>query len=76
MCSESDRYEVTFVKWEKGNFTLFVIQGDKWSELLQQFPAIGHSVIRGLVTYRLMVRRELYHLTSWIMFSHAHMVAS
>ena len=29
-------------------------------------PGIGHSDIRGLVTYRSMVRRERYRLTSWI----------
>ena len=28
----------------------------------EQFTACGHSVIRGLVTYRLMVRRELCYL--------------
>ena len=27
---------------------------------------IGHSDIRGLVTYRSMVRRELYRLKAWI----------
>ena len=29
-------------------------------------PGIGHSDIRGLVTYRSMVRRELYRLVAWI----------
>jgi len=29
-------------------------------------PGFGHSDIRGLVTYRSMVRRELYRLVSWI----------
>ena len=29
-------------------------------------PGIGHSDIRGLVTYRSMVRRELYRLRAWI----------
>ena len=29
---------------------------------------IGHSDIRGLVTYRSMVRRERYRLTTWITF--------
>ena len=29
-------------------------------------PGIGHSDIRGLVTDRSMVRRELYRLTAWI----------
>ena len=29
-------------------------------------PGIGHSDIRGLVTYRSMVRRELYRLFAWI----------
>ena len=33
---------------------------------IQQFSACGHSVIRGLVTYRLMVRRELCYLKAWI----------
>ena len=27
---------------------------------------LGHSDIRGLVTYRSMVRRELYRLKAWI----------
>ena len=27
---------------------------------------IGHSDIRGLITYRSMVRRELYCLAAWI----------
>ena len=31
-------------------------------------PGIGHSDIRGLVTYRSMVRRERYRLLSWITF--------
>lgn len=29
-------------------------------------PGIGHSDIRGLATYRSMVRRELYRLFAWI----------
>ena len=29
-------------------------------------PGIGHSDIRGLVTYRSMVRREPYCLKAWI----------
>ena len=29
-------------------------------------PGLGHSDIRGLVTYRSMVRRELYRLIAWI----------
>ena len=29
-------------------------------------PGIGHSDIRGLVTDRSMVRRELYRLIAWI----------
>ena len=29
-------------------------------------PGIGHSDIRGLVTDRSMVRRELYRLKAWI----------
>ena len=39
---------------------------------MDSFPACGHSVIRGLVTYRLMVRRESCYLTGWITFSCAH----
>ena len=35
-------------------------------ELCVSVPVIGHSDIRGLVTYRSMVRRERYRLTSWI----------
>ena len=35
-------------------------------ELCVSVPGIGHSDIRGLVTYRSMVRRERYRLTSWI----------
>ena len=35
-------------------------------ELWVSVPGIGHSDIRGLVTYRSMVRRERYRLTSWI----------
>ena len=34
--------------------------------------AYGHSVIRGLVTYRLMVRRELCYLKAWITVLRAH----
>ena len=34
--------------------------------LVVQFPAVGQTVIRGLVTYRLMVRREPCYLLSWI----------
>ena len=34
--------------------------------VILQFPAFGHSVIRGLVTNRLMVRREFYYLLAWI----------
>ena len=36
--------------------------------VILQFPAFGHSVIRGLVTNRLMVRREFYDLGAWITF--------
>ena len=39
---------------------------------MDSFPAYGHSVIRGLVTYRLMVRREPCYLIGWITFSCAH----
>ena len=35
---------------------------------------IGHSVIRGLVTNRLMVRREPCDLIAWIMVAHANIV--
>ena len=34
--------------------------------LEEQIPGIGQTVIRGLVTNRLMVRRELCHLFAWI----------
>ncbi len=54
--SASDRYEVTFVKLKKGHFTLFVIQGDKWSEPLQQFPTIDHSNGSGYRTLRAVAR--------------------
>ena len=37
-------------------------------ELWVSVPGIGHSDIRGLVTYRSMVRRERYRLLSWITF--------
>ena len=37
---------------------------------------IGHSVIRGLVTNRLMVRREPCYLKAWIMITHANIVMS
>ena len=41
---------------------------------VQQFPAFGHSVIRGLVTNRLIVRRELCNLRTWITALRAHIV--
>ena len=37
---------------------------------------IGHSVIRGLVTNMLMVRREPCYLKAWIMITHANIVVS
>ena len=37
-------------------------------ELWVSVPGIGHSDIRGLVTYRSMVRRERYRLKLWITF--------
>ena len=37
---------------------------------------LGHSDIRGLVTYRSMVRRELYPLKAWITIACADIVIS
>jgi len=37
-----------------------------WKSLGVSVPGIGHSDIRGLATYRSMVRRELYRLFAWI----------
>lgn len=39
-------------------------------------PGIGHSDIRGLVTYRSMVRHELYRLKAWITVTRANIVMS
>ena len=43
-------------------------------ELWVSVPGIGHSDIRGLVTYRSMVRRERYRLKSWITFLCHHSI--
>ena len=42
----------------------------------EQSPACSHSVIRGLDTNRLMVRREPCYLNSWITVSRAHIGGS
>ena len=70
-------YEVTFVKgvWKKsrnltGQVSSISTALGKSSDLT--VSGIGHSVIRGLVTNRLMVRRELCDLKAWIMVAHAN----
>ena len=60
---------MTFVKRQNapnsGHRKYFLAEGIL-KELCVSVPGIGHSDIRGLVTYRSMVRRERYRLTSWI----------
>ena len=60
---------MTFVKRQNapnsGHRKYFSAEGIL-KELWVSVPGIGHSDIRGLVTYRSMVRRERYRLTSWI----------
>ena len=60
---------MTFVKRKNapnsGHRKYFLAEGIL-KELCVSVPGIGHSDIRGLVTYRSMVRRERYRLTSWI----------
>ena len=46
--------------------TYLIVTESIWKELRVSVPGIGHSDIRGLVTYRSMVRRELYRLFAWI----------
>ena len=62
---------MTFVKRQNapnsGHRKYFSAEGIL-KELRVSVPGIGHSDIRGLVTYRSMVRRERYCLTSWITF--------
>ena len=58
---------MTFVKCKSAKFTK--ITSVYWWHLEKAWfsdPGIGHSDIRGLVTYRTMVRREPQHLFSWI----------
>ena len=63
---------MTFVKRQNapnsGHRKYFLAEGIL-KELCVSVPGIGHSDIRGfgyLLTYRSMVRRERYRLTSWI----------
>ena len=63
---------MTFVKRQNapnsGHRRYFLAEGIL-KELWVSVPGIGHSDIRGfgfLLTYRSMVRRERYRLTSWI----------
>ena len=60
---------MTFVKRQNAHNTatanIFLAEGIL-KELWVSVPGIDHSDIRGLVTCRSMVRRERYHLTSWI----------
>ena len=60
---------MTFVKRKNapnsGHRKYFLAEGIL-KELCVSVPGIGHSDIRGLVTYRSMVRRERYRLKSWI----------
>ena len=62
---------MTFVKRQNapnsGHRKYFLAEGIL-KELCVSVPGIGHSDIRGLVTYRSMVRRERYRLKSWITF--------
>ena len=46
--------------------TLFSCMKAPGKSLGVSVPGIGHSDIRGLVTDRSMVRRELYRLIAWI----------
>ena len=68
---------MTFVKGAKKTFQILDRSNNfnptalgKSSDLT--VSGIGHSVIRGLVTNRLMVRREPCDLNAWIMFLHAN----
>ena len=46
--------------------TYLIVSEGTQKELRVSVPGIGHSDIRGLVTDRSMVRRELYRLIAWI----------
>ena len=46
--------------------TYLIVAEGIWKEPRVSVPGIGHSDIRGLVTDRSMVRRELYRLKAWI----------
>ena len=62
-------YEVTFVKTKSTIHSIFIkivsSKAYKDSKYIDS-STVNHSVIRGLVTKRLMVRRQLYNLTTWI----------
>lgn len=68
---------MTFVKRQNapnsGHRKYFLAEGIL-KELWVSVPGIGHSDIRGLVTYRSMVRRERYRLMSWITFLCHHRI--
>ena len=71
---------MTFVKRQNapnsGHRKYFSAEGIL-KELRVSVPGIGHSDIRGfgfLLTYRSMVRRERYRLTSWITFLCHHSI--
>ena len=69
-------YEVTFVN---GQFWQTYLPIQTFSTALGKssdltVSGIGHSVIRGLVTNRLMVRREPCYLRTWITVSCANIV--
>ena len=75
------------VKWQKGQSyrPILVQYADTTKSIVskaygrspeEQIPAGSHSVIRGLVTNRLMVRREPCYLFSWITVSRAHIGGS
>lgn len=60
---------MTFVKCKLRNFTTnfyFLFLKTSGKNFGVSVPGIGHSDIRGLVTYRSMVRRGLYRLNAWI----------
>jgi len=45
---------------------MFIFLKTSGKSLGVSVPGFGHSDIRGLITYRSMVRRELYCLAAWI----------
>ena len=59
---------MTFVKRVKQVTTNFLVNFTEsiWKGHWVSVLGIGHSDIRGLVTYRSMVRREPYCLKTWI----------